>query len=556
MRYIVVDTAEYVYPDQMTYATGSDKILLETPRNSYATFQILFDGLTANERRVNHIPAEIYTDPELKKQADLGFQLMGCVDVKTDCPLPVEWYSLSPVTVEKNQGMEEPAAAKPHFPERIAPYRVYDCLRPFDGHLDVGVNDGRVPDTQIGGLFGAVQIPADAVPGDYTCTVTVDFDGETLEIPMVLTVHKAVVPEESLTIIQGYVAHNIAKYHGVSFGSPELEQLDEKYVSLLRRMHQNMMYTGGVKVTKVGENQYEFDFSVMEKIMRRQLAQGIKCFNGPSVGWRQSWSASTILVNGDIPSMSYEGYCYLTQYLPALHDFLEKNGWLDIFVMGVADEPNVHNQTEFRALCGLIRKIVPDIRLIDAMSYGNLHGALDIWVPLNAEYDRHMKEIETLRQSGDEIWHYVCCGPRGDEYINRFMDYPLLATRYLFWGNYRHNLTGYLHWASNWYQPGQDPFRLNCPEHHNTDSVCWLPAGDTHLVYPGDDGPWMSVRGEAQRESAEEYEMFRALAAVNKEEADKICAMAFRTFKDVEYDVAAFRAARHALLCALDKVQP
>ena len=59
----------------------------------------------------------------------------------------------------------------------------------------------------------------------------------------------------------------------------------------------------------------------------------MKYFNAPSVGWRKSWSESTILLNGTIPSMSYEGYCYLTQYLPALRDVLKENGilirWFD-----------------------------------------------------------------------------------------------------------------------------------------------------------------------------------------------------------------------------------
>ena len=154
----------------------------------------------------------------------------------------------------------------------------------------------------------------------------------------------------------------VARYHGVEYGSAEYLALDGEYLKLLRRMRQNMMYAHGVKVTEIAPNKYEFDFSEMEAIMRRQIDAGMKYFNGPSIGWRQSWSASTILLNGKIPAMSYEGYCYLSQYLPALRDMLVKNGWLDCFVMGIADEPNEHNATEFRALCGLVHKIVPEIR--------------------------------------------------------------------------------------------------------------------------------------------------------------------------------------------------
>ena len=550
MRYVVVDSAEFTYPDRFEYESASREACVDAARGAYATFQILLDGLAPDFVRENWLPEAIYKSDELRERARIGFPRVSGVSVSTDLPFDAELYSLVPVTVELNHKLE-PESFKPHFPERVAPYRVYDCLRPFDGTLDVGAADGRSPDTGIAGLYCSVKIPTDAVPSEYSGSVEIAVGGERAVVPVVLTVYKAVVPEETLKVIQGYNMGAMAKYHGVEYGSDEFLALDGEYVKALRRMRQNMVYVGGVKVTELGANKYEFDFSEMERTMRRQLSQGIKYFNGPSVGWRQSWSASTILLNGKIPAMSYEGYCYLSQYLPALHDMLERNGWLDRFVMGVADEPNDANCTEFRALCGLVRKIVPDIRLIDAMSYGNLHGALDIWVPLNAEYDRHRAEIETLRANGDEIWHYVCCVPRHNEYINRFLDYPLLSTRYLFWGNYKYDLTGYLHWAANCYQPGQDPFRQNCPEHRNTDAVCYLPAGDTHLIYPGEDGPWMSMRGEAQRESVEEYEMLRSLATVDKEKADAICDMVFRSFCDVEYGISSFRAARRELLEAL-----
>ena len=174
-------------------------------------------------------------------------------------------------------------------------------------------------------------------------------------------------------------------------------------------------------------------------------------------------------------------------------------------------------------------------------------------MPLNSEYDKHRAEIESFRSNGAEIWHYVCCVPREYGYINRFMDYPLLSTRYLHWGNYKYDLTGYLHWAANHYQPGQDPFEQNCPEHRNTDNVCFLPAGDSHIIYPGTDGPWLSIRLEAQRESAEEYELLKKLATTNKPLADSICESVFRSFRDVEYDVGAFAAARRRLLAALSE---
>ena len=62
----------------------------------------------------------------------------------------------------------------------------------------------------------------------------------------------------------------------------------------------------------------------------------------------------------------------------------------------------------------------------------------------------------------------------------------------------------------------------------------------------------MSVRLEAQRASAEEYEMLRALAAKDPALADEICLSVCREFNDVDYDPRHFRAARNRLIRALE----
>ena len=516
MEYRIVSSAEFTYPDRFEYPSAAAAIDAFTARGSYACFQVLLRELPCPEVSVAFRGLPEGVAPEL--------------------------YSLRSVMVERNHGIPE-AECKPHWPERIAPFRVYDCLRTFDGTVDV-----EGPDRQ-GGLYIALKTDRDAIPGIYDFTLAINH----CEIPGRLQIYAVRLPEETLKMVLGLSLKPLETFHHLTPGTEAYQKLVGKYLGALRRLHQNMMYVGGIQAKETEPNRWAFDFSEMERMIGTCQAAGMRYFNLPSVGWRKSWSESTILLQGRIPSMSYEGYCYLTQYLPALKAVLDRHGWTENCVMGVADEPNDANATEYRALCGLIHRIVPEIRLCDAMSYGNLHGALDVWVPLNAEYDKHRAEIETFRSNGAEIWHYVCCIPREYGYINRFMDYPLLSTRYLHWGNYRYQLTGFLHWAANVYQPNQDPFEQNCPEHHNTDSVCFLPAGDTHILYPGNGEPWLFIRLEAERESAEEFELLQALASRDKATADDICASVFRSFKDVEYDVRRFTTAKRRLLAALSE---
>ena len=528
MRFLVVSSDEYTYPDIEAYQSAANAISLVTDRNSFATAQVLLFDVPGDgnlEAACEGMDAELYSLMAIPVEAPTEDKLQ---QLKSKFRLFKDYYHM------------DAERRRPHVPERDAPFMVFDCVKPYDGHVDLYQG--------VGGFYVSVPIPADAKPGFMTGRLIIKARGESAAIDIRIHVLPAVIPGETVTVVNGYRQHIVCRYHGVEMDSPAFEALDTKYLRMLRRGRQNMLYTPGVKVEKTGENEWSFDFSRIERFVEKALKEGFTSFFGPSVGWRKSWEESTILFNGSIPAMSYEGYCYLAQYLSALREFLIRRGWAEQFRLGVADEPNDANCTEYRALCGLIRRFIPEVKLMDAMSYGDLHGSLDVYIPLNSEFDKHQKEYESFRQHGDELWHYVCCKPRGEGYVNRFMDYPLLSSQYIFWGNYRYNLTGYLHWAANFYQPGQNPFKESCPEHHNTNHVCILPPGDTHIIYPGTDGPWMSMRLEAQREGLEACELLRLIAQKDKAKADAVCAKVFRSFRDVEWDVRKYLAVRSELL--------
>lgn len=508
MRYTCVDPSEFLYPDITDYRSGTAEISVLVARGSYANAQILLWGVKDEEITVH------------------------CEGWNPDI------YEMVAIPVEQNFNLNEENMA-PHMPERVAPYDVYDCLKPTDGTVKVGENG-------VCAVYFSQKIEEDAAVGVTKASVVIG----TSEIPVTLEVSSAIVPGESLAMLQGYVRGNVVKHHRVAYGSAEFDALDTAYLKQLRRMRQNMLYCPWPSATALGNNKYDFSFDEMEAFMAKAISLGYTKFNF-GLGFRRHWEEPTILING-MDSMSFECYCYLAQMLPALVKFLKEHDWLDKLILGIADEPNEANAKDYRALCALVRKFAPELKLLDAMSFGPVHGAIDIWIPLNSEYQQHRDEIETFRTYGDEIWYYDCCIPRGYDFINRFLDYPLLATRYHFWASYLYNLTGYLHWAANFWQPEQDPFVQSCPIHRNANQVNLLPPGDTHIMYPGTDGPWMSVRLENYRASAEEYELLQALAKKDRAKADAICASVCRAFNDVDYDPRHFRAAQHALIRAME----
>ena len=520
MKYVLVNSSEWTYPDRLEYQSAVTELALHSPRNSFATAQVL----------LYEVPAE----------AQITVRAEGNLT-----SLPLDAYELIPVHVEDNPFLEKDVIVN-GCPNRWAPFDIYDCVKPLEAHL--------APKDGVAGLYLSFAVAENMSPGTYSGAVIIKVASEQITVSASVTVYKATIPkEENLKIVNGYVPEKTALYHHVETGSEEHERLDKEYLKILRRMRQNTLYTNGAHMTGIRDGCYAFDFGEFEKFVEGALRLGYRYFLAPNIGWRESWFKPTInvVVGGvKLPAMSFEAYDYLSQYLKAFRAFLKEKDWLNIVFQPVADEPNNENATEYRALCGMVRKLAPELKLIDAVSYVPIHGALNIWIPLNSEYDKHRKEYESFRSDDDEVWHYVCCGPRSEGYINRFMDYPLLATRYLFWGNYKYGLQGYLHWAANHYQIGQNPFTQNCPEHTNTDSKTILPAGDTHIIYPGRGVPWMSMRLEAHRMSAEDFELLLMLAKKDKVNADALCERCFKSFNHVEYDINAFEKTKIDLYIA------
>lgn len=104
------------------------------------------------------------------------------------------------------------------------------------------------------------------------------------------------------------------------------------------------------------------------------------------------------------------------------------------------------------------------------------------------------------------------------------MDLPLTVSRLLLWMGARYQLSGFLHWSFNYYIGGDIWNRTCCPRKGSQ-----LPAGDAHIVYPGPHGPWISMRYEAQRAGAEEYELFRLLEEVRPGLGAEIISLPVRT---------------------------
>lgn len=180
---------------------------------------------------------------------------------------------------------------------------------------------------------------------------------------------------------------------------------------------------------------------------------------------------------------------------------------------------------------GVVRRLIPGLRRASPMAPTRpLWGHVNIWGTLTSEYD-HRAALQR-RRMGEEVWWYVCCGPR-HPYANFFIDYPATDARTLFWAAFKYGIAGFFYyevamWASNLITQDigspslvihDDPEALQAlREGKRWPEVPWNTFtfsrynGDGQLIYPGPDRMLLpSLRLEVIRDGIEDYELLALL---------------------------------------------
>jgi hypothetical protein len=527
IKYHIVSANDWLYPDTPMPEQPVLAADLHSARGGRAGFQVLLRGIQAGDRLACTFEGE---------------------------PAP-KIYQLIDVNVPENSGPPcssiPPDQPTPEYVIRKAPYRVYEALRPMvDGDRARG-------DTEA--FYVSFRVRPDATAGERKGRLRIQAGDQAAEISVTLTIHEARVPEHGhLRVTNWFSTAHMARLHRLEHWSEPHWDMLRQYARMMRSGRQTDFIPVRPLEKKLGNARWEFEFSRTERMIRMFLEEGFTHIELPHIARhdRRKDAVARFVVNVDgtpRPGTSHEAYEYLAQYLTAWAKMLRRNGWYDRATQHVVDEPSPKDFADYRIMAGTVRKFLPGVPLIDALGEPELDGAVDIWVPLSESYEKGREAFEAHRRRGDTIWFYTCCGPSGF-HLNRFIDTELLRTRLLHWANWRYRLDGYLHWGLNQIIEEQDPFENTCPPHgpyHDFN----LPPGDSHLVYPGEDGPWSSVRFEAMGAGIEDYELLRLVAERDEKLADEICAQLVRTFTDYDATVAGFDAAHHRLLIEAGKSQ-
>lgn len=526
IRFSVFNDADWLYPDSAHSALTD--VSLHLPRGGHDGAQILVDA--------SHAPVSVSCRPDV-----------SCPSGDNASPT-LQLYRLLPVGVNENTSPTLMTTTDyescREFVTRKAPFDVYDALKPFDGEIPEG---GRFA------LYLCAEASPDAAPDIYSGSLTItDEDGQT-DIPIRYTVHTPVVPSLSasgLGMLNFFDYDGLSGQHKTNKGSDEYWETFRYYVRAqiaLRCTH---------ILLPAGEPVYQddvltgFDFSAAIRAGRIALEEGAVRLCGGHVAHWHEWDDGEYYPNWDQATgiTTPQGYLQMRLYFSTWAKVVRENGWEDCMTQALADEPQTHNDKTYRILAAMFRKFLPSVPIIDAVETVNLGGGIDIWVPKQDTYEKWREDYALLQAAGEEMWFYTCAFPAGPA-MNRSMDLPLTVSRLVLWMGALYRLSGFLHWGFNYYI-GEDIWHSACCPHKGA----LLPAGDAHIVYPGADGaPLRSMRFEAQRGGAEDYELLRQAIAVSPDKTDALIRTVCTTFRDYVKSGEEVAAARQKLIELLEK---
>ena len=180
----------------------------------------------------------------------------------------------------------------------------------------------------------------------------------------------------------------------------------------------------------------------------------------------------------------------------------------------------------------------------------SLGDAIDIWCPIINDFQENLDFFREREKKGEKILVYTCLVP-GGKWLNRTLDMEKLRQVYFGWGGSKYNTLGYLHWGLNQYKA--DPFKQSVVKHPSPAASPnnYLPAGDTHVIYPGKNGPLSSLRFEAHRIGAEDYEMLESLKFKNSKIHKKLINKIFKNYTDYSLNINKYLRVKKKLLKSL-----
>ncbi|MDD3571611.1 MAG: DUF4091 domain-containing protein [Eubacteriales bacterium] len=370
------------------------------------------------------------------------------------------------------------------------------------------------------GFWSALWIdvePAKKTPaGEYPLKVTMmSLDGEVLaEAGITLLLLDARLPEQKLICSRWLHADSLAQVYHLPMFSVEHIRVLRGFLHLASKRGINMAFTPihtppiliqdgrerpeaqlvDVFVTPLG---YTFRFAKLRDFISLCRHEGIKYFEmAPFFSPRGGYHAATIMgVKDGTYSMLFgpqtqaddrDYQFFLSAYIPALLKELCYIDALDQSFFHLSDMPGKQDRAQYGKLLSFTCPLLSGRPIIDTPPDPDFLDGTEPGLAPVPELD------QLMGFAGSDRWASLGYRHHG-AYPDTLIAMPGCRTRVLGCQLYIEQIRGISHWALNYYAAQSAGFPID--PYINTDCDGLAPAGDAHLLYPGQGGtPEESIR--------------------------------------------------------------
>ena len=525
----LVDPLQPIFPDSNDLSNYSANWATEFPSGTIADV---------------HLVAELPLGNEYKISASLngnGFKS--------------NFYELIDVPVEQNTGLDSRTEIytdqKNPYVIRRAPFRIYEAIKPLKENRFFAKNK-----------FTALrlEIPENLIEEINNYSVEIKIEGENFSKTCTFNfkVYPAKIPNinnSNFFYTNWFNLQQMESFHNVERWSDKWFEILNKYAQLMAHGRQNSI-TIPNEVFQIKDDELTLDENKLLKFINVFRKYGFKYFEAPHLMYRgdeDNWEDPELKVlltkkryyneNG---SDDIETLVYL------IKNFAQENDLTNNWLQHISDEPTGANAKCYKDVVAQVKSIFPEAKIMEATNdRDSIAGAIDIWCPLINDFQENESFFREREKYGEKVLVYTCLIP-GGPWLNRTLDMERIRQVYFGWAAAFYNTSGYLHWGLNQYCA--NPYEQSVVKHPSpiAGPTNYLPAGDTHIIYPGEDGPLSSVRFEAHRIGCEDYELLQMLKIKNKILYDKLVNRLFQNYTSYNKDLNIYRDVRKELLNSLE----
>ena len=422
------------------------------------------------------------------------------VELRTDAPVKAEVFRVGMVPCSM------PAYRDRRDADYIttAPGLFPDVLYPLEnGTLTVETRET---------LWVSLHVAEDAPGGTYP----VELSAGDKSAVFMLTVVPVALPEQKLTFTEWFHGDCIAALHHVEIYSEAHWALLEKYMRAAAEHGVNMILTPVftpaldtaigteractqlVEITRTAAG-YTFDFAKLRRWVKLARACGIEKFEISHFfsQWGAKCAPNIYVTENGVRTLAFgwqtaaDDPAYkalLGALIPALLAFFENEGvGKGNLMFHISDEPGAAHLESYLKAKRLVEPYLAGYTIRDALSDYAFYEQGVVEHPVVA--NDHLKPF--LENHVPDLWAYNCCVQCVDV-GNRFLAMPSNRNRILGVQLWKYRAAGFLHWGFNfWFKQESkgviDPFTV-------TDAGGAFPGGDAFSVYPGKNGPLLSLR--------------------------------------------------------------